>query len=62
MSVTQPAPERERSQGVRLEYVGTGSIVVRGPVSGLGYAFASGQAAEVDSRDVDALRRTRLFR
>lgn len=62
MSVTRPAPEPKAEEGVRLEYTGGGEIVVRGPATGRAYAFSSGTTVNVDRRDSDALRRTRLFR
>ena len=62
MSLTRPAPEVKADEGVRLEYTGSGEIVVRGPATGRAYAFASGAKVHVDRRDSDALRRTRLFR
>ena len=62
ISVTRPAPEPKAEEGVRLEYTGAGEIVVRGPATGRAYAFSSGSTAQVDRRDSDALRRTRLFR
>jgi hypothetical protein len=62
MSVTRPAPEPKAEEGVRLEYTGAGEIVVRGPATGRPYAFSPGTTLNVDRRDSDALRRTRLFR
>jgi hypothetical protein len=62
MSLTRPAPEARTEEGVRLEYTGKGSIVVRGPATGKAYEFSAGAAVQVDRRDSDALRRTQLFR
>ena len=60
-SMTRPDPEPKAEEGVRLKYTGAGEIVVRGPATGRAYAFSSGAAVQVDRRDSDALRRTRLF-
>jgi hypothetical protein len=52
-----------QEKGVRLEYLGGTSIMVRGPSTGRPYYFsAAEQLQPVDRRDVDALRRTQLFR
>jgi hypothetical protein len=61
-SVTRLPPEPIVEDSVRLEYAGSGAIMVRGPATGQGYAFSPGMTAAVDRRDADALRRTRLFR
>jgi hypothetical protein len=61
-SVTRPGPEPIVRDSVGLEYEGSGAIMVRGPATGLGYAFSPGITVAVDRRDADALRRTRLFR
>ena len=56
----RPAPP---SDAVKLRYVGSSAILVRGPVSGAGYAFSSGgPAVPVDPRDMEPLLRTFLFR
>jgi hypothetical protein len=48
--------------GVVLRYRERAPVLVRGPVTGLPYAFSSGQPTQsVDARDAQALLRTRLF-
>lgn len=48
--------------GVRIRYLGATPILVRGPVSGLGYTFTSSQpVGVVDARDLAPLLRTQLF-
>ena len=48
---------------IRLRHLGANSIVVRGPAKGQVYTFTSiNPICAVDSRDSEALLRTRLFR
>lgn len=48
---------------ISLRYLGANSIAVRGPATGQSYTFTTiHPVCAVDSRDCDALLRTRLFR
>lgn len=56
-AVPPPPPD-----GVRIRYLGATPILVRGPVSGLGYRFTrSDPVSVVDARDLAPLLRTQLF-
>jgi hypothetical protein len=57
----KPAPALASRQ-VAIRFLGQGSVAVKGPVTGLTYAFsASTPRRGVDARDAPALLRTRLF-
>jgi hypothetical protein len=50
------------SRQVAIRFLGQGAVVVKGKVTGLGYAFsAAAPRRGVDARDAAALLRTRLF-
>ena len=47
----------------RVRFVGSTSMSVRGPVTGLAYAFSPAQPVRnIDGRDAPAMLRSRLFR
>jgi hypothetical protein len=47
---------------VTIRFLGRGAVVVKGPVTGLGYAFsAAAPRRGVDARDAPGLLWTRLF-
>lgn len=56
-------PAQSLSSSVSLRYLERSPILVRGPITGRHYQFSAAQPVQpVDSRDADALVRTRFFR
>jgi hypothetical protein len=56
------APGPVKSDNVALRYLGKGPISLRGPHTRRAYYFnEKGEATVVDTKDVEALLRTRLF-
>ena len=54
------APEQGRA---RVRFTGATGMTVRGPVTGLAYAFSPAQPVRnIDARDAAAMLRTKLFR
>ncbi len=48
---------------IAVQYLGTATVTVRGPMTGRRYLFSLGAAAQpVDARDAPAILRSSLFR
>ena len=57
-----PAPNQRGTDGVRLRYLGSASVLVSGPATRRPYAFSPMQPTQqVDARDATVMLRTRLF-
>lgn len=62
LEVIEP-PSADATPPVRLHYLQSRPLLVRGPVTGRVYQFSGAHPdANVDSRDAGALLRTHLFR
>jgi hypothetical protein len=55
--------KRSSPRHIALRYIANPSVRVRGPVTGQAYEFSSAQRIQsVDTRDAEALMKTRFFR
>lgn len=62
LTPTVEALQPGKTDNTVLRYLGSGTILLRGPETGRVYYFSEkGNATTVDENDVDALLRTQLF-
>ncbi len=58
-----PDKSKPRQAELRVRFLGSGSLIVKGAYSGMSYLFSSEDPDQtVDARDAEVLTRTGLFR